>query len=182
MPTPRRRRPGRVHTKREVKDRLVQTRVPEHLENVLKEEAKKQRLTVSHLIRNMLEDTLQLVDTVVTGAGNIIDTSAGVAEQVARDAGRIASTAREVVKGNAESKPAEARQAAAKPAEAHAEKSSAPPSLEHVLAWNAVVVNRPARCASCGLALDKGTPAHLGVTQDPTAPPTWLCGACLEKL
>src|SRR5215468_5978143 len=47
------------------KDRLVQTRVPRGLESTLKREARRRRLTVSHLIRNILEDALQLVDDVV---------------------------------------------------------------------------------------------------------------------
>src|SRR5437773_3370609 len=96
MPTMRRRRRARRRdVDRDVKDRLIQTRVPEKLENALKEEAKKRRLTVSHLIRNMLEDTLDLVDTVATGLDDIARSSAGIAEQVARDAGKIAAVARE---------------------------------------------------------------------------------------
>src|ERR1043165_6745051 len=94
----RRRRTSRRGTERSVKDRLIQTRVPSELESALKEEAKKRRLTVSHLIRNMLEDTLDIVDTVVTGVDGIARTSAGLAEQVARDAGKIAAVARESFK------------------------------------------------------------------------------------
>jgi hypothetical protein len=180
--------------KREVKDRLVQTRVPEHLEHVLKQEAQKRRLTVSHLIRNMLEDTLDLVDTVVTGAGEIIDTSAGIAREVKRDAERLATTARDAVKSRTPTEPGKpahdpASEAAAVPEDRVTQPSqvapappAAPGALDHVLAWNAVVVNRPARCASCSAELSKGTPAHLGVTTDPTAPPAWLCAACLAKL
>ena len=44
------------------KDRLIQTRVPRDLESTLKREARRRRLTVSHLIRNVLEDAFQLVD------------------------------------------------------------------------------------------------------------------------
>lgn len=81
-----------------MKDRLIQTRVPERLENVLKNEAKKRRLTVSHLIRNVLEDTLELVESVVQGAGDIVDTAGGVADQIRRDAGKVAGSARSVVR------------------------------------------------------------------------------------
>src|ERR1043165_4267428 len=94
----RRRKPGR-DAEKNVKDRLIQTRVPSKLESALKEEAKKRRLTVSHLIRNMLEDTLDLVDTVVTGVDDIRRSSAGLAEQVARDAGKIAAVARGSFRG-----------------------------------------------------------------------------------
>jgi hypothetical protein len=199
----------------DVKDRLIQTRVPERLESVLKEEAKKRRLTVSHLIRNVLEDTLDLVDTVVIGAGDLVGASVEIAEQVARDAGKIATTAREVVRlRGGEPEPS------ASSAPVRSSSSSAPPmsaapgvpgaskvvlvpttpaipvvpepeattalvehgDLDHVLAWNAVVVNRPAACASCKAGLARGNPAHLGISSDPTHPPTWLCDACLGKL
>lgn len=184
----------RPRPKRDVKDRLVQTRVPEHLESVLKKEAQKRRLTVSHLIRNMLEDTLDLVDTVVAGAGEIMDTSADIAEQVRRDAGRIASTARDVVGSRRPEAPGAAKDSSppdvapapedrvTQPSQVAPEPLAGAGALDHVLAWNAVVVNRPARCASCSTELSKGTPAHLGVTTDPTLPPTWLCASCLEKL
>ncbi len=178
-----------------MKDRLIQTRVPERLESVLKEEAKKRRLTVSHLIRNMLEDTLHLVDTVVTGAGDLVNTSVDIAEQVAFDAGKIASSAREAVRSRSAEPPAEpvrtpgpaadrAREPVSKSESPEPSKAAgtAPPSLDHVLAWNPVVVNKPSACASCGKALDKGENAHLGVSQDPSAPPTWLCSDCLARL
>src|SRR5688572_1400991 len=98
MSSIRRRRQRRRDSAKENKDRLIQTRVPSKLESALKEEAKKRRLTVSHLIRNMLEDTLDLVDTVATGLDDIARSSAGLAEQVARDAGKIAAVARESFK------------------------------------------------------------------------------------
>ena len=45
----------------ERKDRLIQARVPEKLETTLKDEARRQRTTVSQMIRNILEDSFQLV-------------------------------------------------------------------------------------------------------------------------
>ncbi|HEX4473815.1 MAG TPA: hypothetical protein VH142_01990 [Polyangiaceae bacterium] len=192
----------------DVKDRLIQTRVPERLESVLKEEAKKRRLTVSHLIRNVLEDTLDLVDTVVIGAGDLVGASVEIAEQVARDAGKIATTARQAVRartGDSESNavPASATPGTSTAPVANANRAAPAPAipaipavpepeattavvengdLDHVLAWNAVVVNRPAACASCKAGLARGNPAHLGISSDPTHPPTWLCDACLGKL
>jgi hypothetical protein len=173
--------------RRDVKDRLIQTRVPERLKNVLEEEAAKRRLTVSHLIRNLLEDTLSIVDTVAAGAGSLVEGSRGFAEQVARDAGRIASSVRQVVKPRSVP-PADAETADRKPdgaepaADAGAGSPRAPSGLDHVLAWNQVVVNRPSPCAGCGTELAKGSVAHLGLAQDPSAPPTWLCPACLARL
>jgi hypothetical protein len=190
---------------RDVKDRLVQTRVPERLETVLKEEAQKRRLTVSHLIRNMLEDTLQLVDTVVAGAGEIALGSVDLAEQVKRDAEKIASTAREAVRSRSnpaktpsgEPKAQRGAPSGAAPVPKTAEPPVPPPAppavvavpdpnklaaLDHVLGWNQLVVNRPARCSSCEKELPRGVSAHLGVSSNPAAPPTWICENCLERL
>jgi hypothetical protein len=71
----------------ERKDRLVQTRVPETLDETLRKQAKKSRVSVSQLIRNVLEDTFDLVDDVVAEATNLGRT-------VKRDARRIADTAK----------------------------------------------------------------------------------------
>src|ERR1700742_1110400 len=142
MTPPRHRRPRKPRSQ-DVKDRLIQTRVPERIESVLKEEAQKRRLTVSHLIRNILEDTFELVDNVVAGAGDIVKDSAMLAEQVGQDAGKIVATVRDAAR--------DAKKMVATVREAPREegKASAPPDpskFAHVLAWNQVVANRPVEC------------------------------------
>lgn len=185
----RRRRSRRRDVEKDVKDRLIQTRVPEKLENALKEEAKKRRLTVSHLIRNMLEDTLDIVDTVATGLDDIARSSAGLAEQVARDAGKIASVARESFKrpydvpgGEGKGDPGSAKASTAANASPGASGTAAKSALDAVLAWNPVVVNKTTQCASCDRELDRGNNAFLGIQVDPTAPPAWLCSACMSNI
>jgi hypothetical protein len=79
---------------RQRKDRLIQTRVPQNLESTLKDEARKRRLSVSHLIRNVLEDTFHLVDNVVTEVDRVVSDSVGMAQTLRRDAQRLAATAR----------------------------------------------------------------------------------------
>lgn len=76
------------------KDRLIQTRVPQDLESTLKDEARKRRLSVSHLIRNVLEDTFSLVDNVVTEVDRVVTDSVEMAATFKRDAARLAATAR----------------------------------------------------------------------------------------
>lgn len=71
----------------ERKDRLIQTRVAEDLDEALRDEARKKRVTVSQLIRNVLEDTFTLVD-------DVVNHSVGLAKTVKRDAQRIASSAK----------------------------------------------------------------------------------------
>lgn len=174
-----------------LKDRLVQTRVPEDLESALKDEARKRRLSVSHLIRNMLEDTFHLVDNVVAEVDNLVHESVDLARQVRRDAGRIADTARAGSRERtARDQPSDAKkEGATNPTRAPAQASNtATPStdstgdssaLDHVLAWNKVVLNRDAVCAKCGAAMPKGSPGHLGISSHPGAAPVWLCDQCL---
>jgi hypothetical protein len=71
----------------ERKDKLVQARVPEDLDATLREEAKRSRVSVSQLVRNVLEDAFQLVDGVVANTARLTDS-------VQRDARRIADAAR----------------------------------------------------------------------------------------
>src|SRR5205085_11858464 len=79
---------------RQRKDRLIQTRVPQNLESTLKDEARKRRLSVSHLIRNVLEDTFNLVDNVVVDFDRVVTDSVEMANTLRRDAQRLAATAR----------------------------------------------------------------------------------------
>lgn len=160
----RRRGPSKDAASR--KDRLIQTRVPRGLERALKQEAERRRLSVSHLIRNVLEDTFELVDHVVAEVDNIVSDSVGLAKQVRDDARRIAKSAR----GQSPRTPG---------ARGIHRTAARADSLAHVYAWNKVVLNRATQCARCKKALARGTEAHLGLTEDPKARPTWLCDACI---
>lgn len=172
----------RTRRSRDVKDRLIQTRVPERLESALKEAAQKQRLTVSHLIRNMLEDTFHLVDTVVAGAGDIAKDSAAIAEQVAHDAGKLAGAVRGVAEDASRIATTVTDAMRARKASIRGPSNDAQPDLSHVLAWNQVVANQSVTCAVCRGSVPRGGTAHLGLSRDPTADPTWLCPECLPRL
>jgi len=165
--TPRRGR--RRKRKAQRKDRLIQTRVPEDLESALKAEAHRRRLTVSHLIRNMLEDTFDLVDGVVEDVDQLVGDSMDLAFQVGEDAQKIAKIAK---------RSADRFRAKREPAEVEI----APVSLDHVLAWNEVLLNHDAVCARCQAPLAKGSSSFLGLSQDPSKPPAWLCPACASAL
>lgn len=193
-----RRRHGRSSKPRDaLKDRLIQTRVPGDLESALKEEARKRRLSVSHLIRNVLEDTFHLVDNVVAEVDNLVQDSVGLARQVSRDAGRIANTARSAAdrgrphddadededehEGDEEEATQSSPQTSPKADKADKPEPAVDP-LAHVLAWNKVVMNAAGRCAKCGKALSRGDEAHLGLSASAGAPPTFLCAVCITKL
>lgn len=159
MPSSRRgRRPAPDN---ERKDRVIQTRVPKDLEDTLRDAAERQRVSVSHLIRHVLEDTFQLVD-------NIVADSASLMGNVTRDARRLAATAR----GQSV--------ATAVPARDGGEAARA--LLEAVEAWQAVIVNRPAHCLQCGATLARGQQAYRGLTAQPGVATAWLCEQCLQEL
>jgi len=176
------------------KDRLIQTRVPSDLESTLKEEARKRRLSVSHLIRNILEDAFQLVDGVVVEVDNLVTDSVGLAEQLKREAQRLAAGARGLTKASRAAsdtrgapEPARPRRrtragsrAASRAPARGAGGGSAP--LDVVSAWNPVVLNRSARCSRCGAELSRGGRAFVGLSDDPGAPRVWLCPDCAERL
>ena len=194
------------------KDRLIQTRVPQNLENTLKDEARKRRLSVSHLIRNVLEDTFDLVDNVVHEVDRVVADSVGVANTLRRDAQRLAATAR----GETEHrKPRPGRdpapqadaEGAAQPVQVDAEATEDPVQVNPeattqplpedaeateatavsdpfstIYAFQDLVLNRPASCAGCGVALGRGERAYLGLGSPDGAPKVWACQECIEKL
>jgi hypothetical protein len=142
------------------KDRLIQTRVPQDLETTLKQEAQRRRLSVSHLIRNILEDTFQLVDGVVTEVDHIVSESASLAKHVRRTAQRLASPGRRT-----------------EPLSAGSDTD-----LSHVYAWNEVVLNHPATCSCCDVEIHRGERGFAGLSDQPDLPREWLCRRCAGDL
>jgi hypothetical protein len=170
-----RRRRGHRKDAQTLKDRLIQTRVPRDLESALKDEASRRRLSVSHLIRNVLEDTFNLVDNVVAEVDNLVSDSVELANQVRRDARKIARSATRAGKrGSVGAAPSKAPRGMTA--------SQVVDPLGHVYAWNRVVLNRASQCARCERVLDRGSAAHLGLTPDPAAEPIWLCDDCAREL
>lgn len=182
------------------KDRLIQTRVPQDLESTLKDEARKRRLSVSHLIRNVLEDTFSLVDNVVSEVDRVVHDSVEVAQAIKRDAQRLAATARgETAHRTTRGSDAPER-AASEPSSPS--KSSEPAqvsvvetsdverplpalgsgALTDVYGFQELVLNREARCASCSALIPRGTRAFLGMSDDPSAPRVWVCQECVDTI
>ncbi len=156
------RRGRRPSAKGERKDRVIQTRVPQDLEDSLRDAAERERVTVSHLIRNVLEDSFRLVDGIVADSSQLVD-------NVARDARRLASAA----KGQPRTPPTFV------PADQGGTVARA--LLEAVDAWQEVIVNKTAQCTRCGANLARGHKALRGLTSEPAAPVVWLCTECLDK-
>jgi Ribbon-helix-helix protein, copG family len=138
----------------ERKDSIIQARVPEELSEQLQAEAKRKRVSVSQLIRHVLEDTFDLVDDVVA-------TTRSLGEVVKRDARRIAESAK-------------GQSLRVGPAQASAPAGDAA-RLDTVDAWQDVIANREVVCAQCGNAIARGERALLGLGGDDGRDKLWLC-------
>ncbi len=152
----------------ERKARIIQTRVPDDLNATLQKEAKRKRVSVSQLIRNVLEDTFDLVDNVVEGTRSF-------GELDRRDAKRIAQSATGAARAKGHTYPVEDERVELVPARKKLE------TFNHVEAWQEVRVNRDTACAHCGRALGRGKPALLGMVSDGKVRP-WLCPTCAALL
>ncbi|MAR91382.1 MAG: hypothetical protein CML06_10975 [Pseudomonadales bacterium] len=169
-PTKRSGRRGRKPAAAEErKDRVIQARVPEDLESTLKAAAEQRRMSVSHLIRNVLEDTFTLVD-------HIVADSSALVEQVSRDAKRVAAS----VRGDNDRQHPQPPPAPVDTAASHSPQAL----LDSVDAWQDVIVNRAGQCIECGRTLKRGQRAYRGLSplQGPETPAVWLCSDCLEQL
>ena len=165
------RRGRRPAPEAERKDRVIQTRVPRDLESTLRDAADRQRVTVSHLIRNVLEDSVNLVD-------NIVADSTSLVANVSRDARRIAAAAAgRGTDGTAETGEADEEFI---PVARGGEQASA--LMDSVDAWQDVLINRPGRCVQCGVYISRGERAFRGLTTEPAAPVVWLCPDCSQSL
>ena len=149
----------------ERKDKVIQTRVPRELEDSLRDAADRQRVTVSHLIRNVLEDSVNLVD-------NIVAESTSLVSNVTRDARRLAASAR-----GEETRPEPERLV---PAREGGERARV--LMEAVEAWQEVILNRAGYCIHCGVYVARGEKAFRGVTDDSTMPSLWICPDCVGDL
>ncbi len=142
------------------KDRLIQTRVPEDLESTLKEEAARRRLTVSHLIRSVLEDTFHLVDGVVSDLDRVVTDSVDLARNVTRNAQRIAAAGQ-----------------GKKRVEPDWDKD-----LDDVYGWNEVVIQRATKCMRCAQSQSRGSRAFVGMSDKARRRRAWLCRECIDAV
>jgi len=154
------------------KDRLIQTRVPKQLETTLKEEARRRRLTVSHLIRNMLEESFQLVDGFVADVDQIVSDSAKLARNVSRSARRVVEAVRPEDVEAGQPGDVDAGQAVER----------AEDDLSHVYAWNEVTLHQSVVCSVCATEIARGASGHAGLSDEPGKARAWLCSECVGAL
>ncbi len=138
--------------RRQTKDRVLQARIPEQLDEELRDRAEQLGLSVSTVVRNVLLHTFELVEGVVT------------------DSAQLARTI-----GGRESPPPRP------PALDAPNPAPAIPSEETpVIGWQEAVLNMNGICDTCNAILTVGERAGVGVPVQ--ARPVLLCMDCLTAL
>jgi hypothetical protein len=130
------------------KDRVLQARIPEHLDDELRGRAEQLGLSVSTIVRNVLLNTFDLVEGVVSDSSQIARALTGRHDNPASNQ-------------------------AALPAPT----SSGVDSVEAVIGWQSVVLNKNGICEECNTILPIGENAAIGVPTGPRA--ILLCTSCL---
>lgn len=124
----------------QAKDRVLQARIPEQLDEELRGRAEQLGLSVSTIVRNVLLHTFDLVEGVVTDSS-----------QIAR-----------ALSGRQEKRPPDQNTLSAPSGEAS-------DTADAVLGWQTVILNKNAICEQCNAILPLGDSAAIAVPTGPRA-------------
>jgi hypothetical protein len=138
--------------RRQTKDRVLQARIPEELDEELRDRAEQLGLSVSTVVRNVLFNTFNLVEGVVSDSADIARAITG-----------------QKVPPSSLSPPVPAIPEAAVPR---------PDSA--ILGWQEAVLNKNGVCEKCNAILPLGERAAIGVPAQPR--PVLMCLDCLAAL
>jgi hypothetical protein len=144
----------------------LHTRISDDLDEALQDAARRLRVPVSNLVRNVLEDVFDVVEAVTENVGGFVE---DVVEE-AQDLGRR-------WEGRFRERTAEAPPAPPKPPAAEPVRNEFP----DVAAWQPLVMNTVHECAGCGRSMRRGDNAYLAVGGARPGP-TFLCEPCLDGL
>jgi hypothetical protein len=142
------------------KERVIHTRVSETLEQELKDRANELGVSVSNLVRNVLQNAFGLV-------ADIVADSTAVARSATVGAGR---------RPDAAAAPPSPKPPSDMP-DSPAKVPAAPAGA--VIGWQRIVLNLNAICVKCNDILPRGSDAALGITDGGGRP--ILCLRCLEE-
>jgi hypothetical protein len=136
----------------EKKERVIHTRVPESLDDEIKRRATDLGLSVSNLVRNILQHTVGLVEDIV------------------HDSAAIARSARDTKAAFTDSTGA-----------SDDSQPPAPERAAQVVGWHSAILNVNAVCDVCNALLPKGSRAGVGIVTGGGAIP-FRCSKCLAEL
>ena len=173
----------RERRRRQRKERVLHTRISDDLDEALQDAARRLRVPVSNLVRNVLEDVFDVVEAVTENVGGFVE---DVVEE-AQDLGRR-------WEGRFRERTAEARarrfhhERERERDHVHAPPPPPEPATEparnefpDVAAWQPLVMNTVHDCGGCGRTLRRGDDAFLAVGGSRPGP-TFLCETCLDGL
>lgn len=127
-------KPARRRKRSQAKDRVLQARIPEQLDDELRGRAEQLGLSVSTIVRNVLLNTFELVEGVVTDSSQIA---------------RALSARQEPPPTNQIALPAPPDDVA--------------DSVASVIGWQEVVLNKNGICEECNAILPLGESAAIGL-------------------
>jgi hypothetical protein len=177
---------GGRRSRRGRKERVLHTRISEELSEDIRRLAEDLRVPTSNLVRNVLEEVFSVVETVSDNMGDLfedlLEEADGARERVQRRMEhneerrqRRGDFHRDWQRRRRERHHRRHRRAASdadveqelrRDEEAErgsAEAERAPKEFPDVLGWQPLVLNRAQACADCGVHLQKGERAFLGV-------------------
>lgn len=134
------------------KEKVLHTRITPDLEKQIREEASSLGISVSNLVRNILTNTFDLVE-------NIVSDSA----EITRSARRRSASAG----AGKQTRPVTEPEPAA--------------GLPRVLGWQEAVLNLNAVCSQCNEILKKGSRAAIGIIDGNGSRPA-ICLTCLKEI
>ena len=161
----------------------MHTRISDDLDEALQDAARRLRVPVSNLVRNVLEDVFDVVEAVTENVGGFVEDVVEEAQHLGRRwEGRFRertteARARRVEVERNETPPAAPSAAAPPPAAPESARSEFP----DVAAWQPLVMNAVQECAGCGRVMRRGDNAYLAVGGSRPGP-TFLCEPCLDGL
>jgi hypothetical protein len=121
----------------EKKEKVLHTRIPESLDEEIREHAANLGISVSNLVRNVLQNTVGLVGDIVADTAHLARTARGHRD----DPAEVLAT---------ESAPPAQR-----------------PGAVSVIGWQDVTLNINALCEACNGILPKGSRAGIAITDGP---------------
>lgn len=134
------------------KEKVLHTRITPDLEKQIRQEASTLGISVSNLVRNILTNTFDLVENIVTDSAEI-----------------TRSARRRSAHSGAGKQPYPADEP---------EPASGQP---RVLGWQEAVLNLNAVCSQCNEILKKGSRAAIGILEGNGPRPT-ICLTCLKEI
>lgn len=146
------------------KERVLHTRVPAVLEQELKRLAHSLRVPVSNVVRAILEDAVDAVDTVSERTESEL---LGFVQRLARQRDELRSRVRARPGDEDEGEIEDAEDAAPEEA-ATSCPERAPELLDGVFGYQPLVVAGDTECSVCGRMLAAGSEAHRALFDDPT--------------